>query len=181
MHGLTTDFLADKPLFAAVAGEFLAFIGEDPIVAHNAGFDIGFLNFELARLGFSEIVHGRVVDSLQLARRKHPAGPNSLDALCRRYNVDNSNRIRHGALKDALLLAAVYIELIGERQAALELATSASQTTNGERIAHGRIVQRPRPLPPRVTAAVEAAHRAFVATLGLKAVWWRYLGEPGQR
>ncbi len=119
VHGLSTAFLVDKPLFAAVAQEFLEFVGEDVLVIHNATFDIGFLNHELGRLGKGAIPMTRVVDTLQLARRKHPAGPNSLDALCKRYGIDNSKRIKHGALMDSLLLAEVYIELLGERQAML--------------------------------------------------------------
>ncbi len=122
VHGISTAFLLDKPLFSAVAQEFLEFVGEDVLVIHNATFDMGFLNHELGRLGKGAIPMTRVVDTLQLARRKHPAGPNSLDALCKRYGIDNSKRIKHGALMDSLLLAEVYIELLGERQAMLGLA-----------------------------------------------------------
>ncbi len=122
VHGLSTQFLLDKPLFKVVASDFMVFIADDPLVIHNAAFDVGFLNAELARLRLGPITMDRVVDTLQLARRKHPGGPNSLDALCKRYGIDNSNRIKHGALMDSLLLADVYIELLGERQATLVLA-----------------------------------------------------------
>jgi DNA polymerase III subunit epsilon len=176
VHGLSTAFLVDKPLFAAVADEFLTFLGEDVLVIHNAAFDVGFLNAELARLGKSSISMARVVDTLQLARRKHPAGPNSLDSLCKRYGIDNSKRIKHGALMDSLLLAEVYIELLGERQATLELAKGSGRTTGAaERVGDRQRVGRPTPLPSRLSQAAEAAHRVFVETLGPKAIWRRYL------
>jgi DNA polymerase-3 subunit epsilon len=182
VHGITTEFLLDKPLFAAVADELAAFLGDDLLVIHNAAFDVAFLNAEFARLGLREIAAGRVVDTLQLARRKHPAGPNSLDALCKRYGVDNSQRAKHGALKDSVLLAAVYVELLGEKQAALELATSAVEAS--AKLAGGegrRALARSRPLAARLTPAIEAAHRAFVTTLGPKAIWLKYFGEAEKR
>src|SRR5215475_9733466 len=126
VHGLTTEFLRDKSLFKDVADEFLEFIGTAPLVAHNATFDLGFLNAELARLAKPPLRVERLVDTLALARRRHPAGPNSLDALCKRYGIDNSERIKHGALMDALLLASVYVELLGERQAAFSLAANGA-------------------------------------------------------
>jgi DNA polymerase-3 subunit epsilon len=118
VHGLSGAFLQDKPLFADVAEAFLDFIAADALVIHNAGFDVGFLNAELARLARPQITMDRVTCTLQLARRRHPAGPNSLDALCKRYGIDNSQRTKHGALMDSVLLAEVYIELLGARQAA---------------------------------------------------------------
>ena len=121
VHGLTLEFLKDKPLFKDVAEEFLEFIGEAPLVAHNATFDVAFLNAELERVARPALRFDRVVDTLVLARRRHPAGPNSLDALCKRYGIDNSERTKHGALMDSLLLANVYVELLGERQATLGL------------------------------------------------------------
>jgi DNA polymerase-3 subunit epsilon len=182
VHGLSTAFLVDKPLFAAVAEEFLAFLGEDVLVIHNAAFDIGFLNAELARLGAAAISMARVVDTLQLARRKHPAGPNSLDALCKRYGIDNSKRIKHGALMDSLLLAEIYVELLGERQATLELAKGSERAIGaGERRAgHVQVTGRPAPLPSRLSQAAEMAHRVFVETLGPKAIWRRYLPPAGE-
>ena len=178
VHGLSTAFLKDKPLFAKVARDFMAFIGDDTLVIHNAPFDVGFLNAELVRLKHQPLLMDRVVDTLALARRKHPAGPNTLDALCKRYGVDNTKRIKHGALMDSLLLAEVYIELLGERQAALMLgsrtAPQAGQGTRG--VAGLRVATRPRPspLPSRLTAAEREAHVAFLAPLGTKALWTRY-------
>jgi DNA polymerase-3 subunit epsilon len=180
VHGLTDAFLADKPKFAAVADEFLAFIGDAPLVIHNAAFDIGFLNAELGRLGKPLISGGRVVDTLALARRKHPAGPNSLDALCRRYGIDNSKRVKHGALMDSLLLAEVYVELLGVRQADLGLEAAGRPGGTTRRSAGTRSVStRPRPLPPRIGEADQAAHTAFVSSLGENAIWRKYgRGEP---
>jgi DNA polymerase III subunit epsilon len=177
VHGLSADFLKDKPLFADVAGEFLGFIAEDALVIHNAAFDVGFLNAEFARVSGPEITMDRVTCTLQLARRRHPAGPNSLDGLCKRYGIDNSKRSKHGALVDSLLLAEVYIELLGVRQAALGLAMEGTAPLNGETGAfHKRkAAQRPQPLPLRLTAEADAEHRAFVETLGVKALWRRYL------
>jgi DNA polymerase-3 subunit epsilon len=177
VHGLTIDFLKDKPLFAQVAEEFLSFIGEDALVIHNAAFDIGFLNAEFARLQGPQIAMDRVTCTLQLARRRHPAGPNNLDALCKRYGIDNSKRTKHGALMDSLLLAEVYVELLGVRQAALGLGVDARRGTHTETGSLGRrpAVQRPSPLPGRLTAEIEAQHVAFIETLGPRAVWLRYL------
>ncbi|RTL66084.1 MAG: DNA polymerase III subunit epsilon [Hyphomicrobiales bacterium] len=174
VHGLTFEFLKDKPLFAAICDPFLEFIGDAPLVAHNATFDYGFINAELARLSKPLVAAHRIVDTLQIARRKHPAGPNSLDALCKRYGVDNTKRTKHGALMDAALLAQVYVELLGERQATLGLAerTGGSART---RIDGGKARQRPEPLPPRVTPEQVEAHKAFVGTLGPDAVWLKYM------
>lgn len=175
VHGISTAFLQDKPLFSRVAGELLEFIGEDVLVIHNAGFDIGFLNMELERLKKAPLVMSRVVDTLELARRRHPAGPNNLDALCKRYGIDNAKRTKHGALMDSFLLAEVYVELLGERQAMLVLSRSDSSGQRGAaRRSAGKARQRPAPLPGRLTPEDEAAHRAFVETLGPKAVWLDY-------
>lgn len=183
VHGLSTAFLKDKPLFSAVAAEFAQFIGQDTLVIHNAAFDIGFLNMEFGRLRMPEIAMVRVVDTLALARRKHPAGPNTLDALCKRYSIDNSKRIKHGALMDSLLLAEVYIELLGERQSTLTLSSSrpaagaAGARAGGRQgAAAARIGQRPVPLASRLTDADRAAHAAFIAALGDKALWNKYQG-----
>lgn len=172
IHGLSTDFLKDKPLFRKVAKDFLAFIGNDTLVIHNAQFDVGFLNFELERTGLPTLSFDRVVDTLALARRKHPAGPNNLDALCKRYGIDNSKRTKHGALVDSLLLAEVYVELLGERQAALGLQSSGAQTA--ARRSKTQAKQRPESLPSRVTAAVLSEHRAYIEKIGAKAVWLKY-------
>lgn len=173
VHGISDADLADKPIFGAILEEFLEFIDGAKLVAHNAGFDMGFINAEFERLGQLPVDPGRVVDTLAIARRKHPMGPNSLDALCRRYGIDNSRRTKHGALLDAELLAEIYIELIGGKQAALGLEISAGETQEnrneaGEAIS---IAQRPVPLAPRISDAERAAHEALVEKLGEKALW----------
>jgi len=173
VHGISNEQLADKPLFAGILQDFLDFIDGAKLIAHNAMFDLGFVNAEFNRLGHPPIHSDRVVDSLALARRKHPMGPNSLDALCRRYGIDNSRRTMHGALLDSQLLAEVYIELIGGKQAALGL-TIAEQGNGGQTGDQARaIVIAPRavPLRPRLTEAERAAHAELVAKIGEKAVW----------
>jgi len=174
IHGLATEFLKDKPLFADIADDFLAFIGDAPLVIHNASFDHGFLIAELKRVERPPIARERLVDTLFLARRKHSVGPYNLDALCARYGIDNSRRTKHGALLDAEILAEVYLELIGARQAQLGLAESGVQLGNG---GHGGAARREReaPLVPRLTDADRAAHRDFVASLGESALWRAYL------
>ena len=169
IHGLTLDFLKDKPFFKDVADEFLDFIGDAPLVAHNGSFDLGFVNSELERLPRPLIMANRIVDTLQLARRRHPAGPNSLDALCKRYGIDLSQRTKHGALLDSMLLAGVYVELLGERQANLGFnGHSATAVARGRKV---MAAQRPAPLPARLTEAEEIAHREFVKTLGANPIW----------
>jgi DNA polymerase-3 subunit epsilon len=176
VHGLSSEFLADKPLFAAVVEEFLEFIGDAPLVIHNASFDIGFINAELDRIKRPAIVRDRLVDTLLLARRKHPGVSNRLDDLCSRYAIDNSRRTKHGALLDAELLAEVYIDLIGARQSQLVLAAESREIRVGG--GYGEMPRRQReiPLAPRVTEADLAAHRAFIATLGDKPIWNEFLG-----
>jgi DNA polymerase-3 subunit epsilon len=179
VHGLSEEFLRDKPVFAAVARDFADFIEGARLVIHNAAFDVGFINAEFARLKMPAVPPDLVVDTLALAKRKHPAGPNSLDALCSRYGIDNSRRTKHGALLDSELLAEVYIELIGGRQAALLLASDTGSATTGRNITQVRVPrQRPAPLPPRLTPEEIAAHEAFVAKLGDAAVWLKYHDEP---
>jgi len=182
VHGLSEDFLKDKPPFAEVVEDLLVFLGDAPLVAHNAMFDLGFLNAELERAGKNMVARERLVDTLLLARRKHPAGPNRLDDLCGRYGIDNSHRTKHGALKDAELLAEVYLELIGARQAQLVLV-EASVGTAGLQAGAMVIRVRPQPLLPRLTADELDAHLAFLATLGESAIWRDYLdrGEPARR
>jgi len=175
VHGLSAEFLSTKPLFHEVVDDFLEFIGDAPLVIHNASFDIGFINAELDRIKRSPILRDRVVDTLMLARRKHPGVSNRLDDLCSRYQIDNSHRTKHGALLDSELLAEVYIDLIGARQSSLILAEDAPlQRTGGINDAPRR--QRTEPLAPRVTAEDVEAHRAFVATMGDKAIWNEFLG-----
>jgi DNA polymerase-3 subunit epsilon len=173
VHGLSTEFLAAKPLFWEVVDEFLEFIGDAPLVIHNASFDIGFINAELDRIKRAPIARERLVDTLLLARRKHPGVSNRLDDLCSRYAIDNSRRTKHGALLDAELLAEVYIDLIGARQSQLILAeTHSTRTAVGGDMPRR---QRSEPLVPRITEADRIAHRAFVATLGDKPIWNDFL------
>jgi len=174
IHGISTAFLRDKPTFDAITESFLSFIGDAPLVIHNAAFDVGFLNTELERLGRAPIAFDRIVESLALARRKHPAGPNSLDALCKRYGIDNTQRTKHGALIDSLLLARVYVELLGERQASLGLLRERGRSTVIQ-IKTVPARSRPQPLPSRLSDEDVAAHLAFVRTLGPHALWSRYL------
>ncbi|MGH6815982.1 MAG: DNA polymerase III subunit epsilon [Hyphomicrobiaceae bacterium] len=174
VHRIDNAFLDDKPPFRKVAEPFLAFLGDAKLVIHNAAFDLGFLNAEFGRIDRPALAADRVVDTLALARRKHPAGPNSLDALCKRYKIDNSKRVKHGALMDCTLLAEVYVELLGERQAMLGLAgDSGAGETNRPQVRID-LIQRPRVLAPRLTAEQDERHRAFVASLGPNALWNRF-------
>jgi len=177
VHGLSTEFLASKPLFREVVDDFLAFIGDTPLVIHNASFDISFINAELDRVKKAAIPKDRLVDTLLLARRKHPGVSNRLDDLCSRYQIDNSRRTKHGALLDSELLAEVYIDLIGARQSQLILASETSDARAGN---HGDTPRRQReiPLVARVSDADREAHRAFVTTLGDKPIWNDYLPPP---
>jgi DNA polymerase-3 subunit epsilon len=179
VHGLSTEFLKDKAPFAEIADDFLGFIGAATLIAHNAGFDLGFLNAELERSAKPLIGRDRVIDTLILARRKHPAGPNRLDDLCARYAIDNSRRTKHGALLDAEILAEVYVELIGARQAVLQLEAARVPLLGFKQLRFTSTL-RPRPLPPRVSAADRELHRAFVRTLGDGAIWHDYVAalEP---
>lgn len=173
VHGISAADLVGKPTFPEIAEEFMAFVDGAKLVAHNANFDINFINAEFGRLGHPPVAQEFVVDTLALAKRKHPMGPNSLDALCRRYGIDNSHRTKHGALLDSELLAEVYIELIGGKQAALVLdtvvVTGVEQVST--RIVEVTIDARPLPLPSRLSEAERAAHAALVESMGEKAVW----------
>ncbi len=185
VHGLSEAFLSDKPLFADVADEFLDFIRDDTLVIHNAKFDIGFLNAELGRLSKPLLSYDRVVDTLDLARRKHGNIGNTLDQLMSRYGIDNSRRVKHGALLDSELLADVYVELLGGRQISLmglveeEAPKTAPVQMGGMSIGQSR--PRPVPLPPRITAEEVAAHASFVAGMGEKAVWLKYTATAGAK
>jgi len=173
VHGLSAEFLRDKPFFHEICDELVEFIGDSPLVAHNANFDLGFLNAEFERCKKALIGRERLVDTLLLARRRHPAGPNGLDHLCQRYGVDNSRRTKHGALLDAELLAEVYIEMIGGRQTSLILveAGRATSSVGGKAVV---VPQRPIALPPRISAAELEAHTAFIAAMGENAIWRKY-------
>jgi len=175
VHGLSSQFLADKPLFAHVVDEFLEFIADAPLVIHNASFDISFINAELDRMQRPPIARDRLIDTLLLARRKHPGVSNRLDDLCSRYAIDNSRRTKHGALLDAELLAEVYIDLIGARQSQLVLAAEVRDARTG---GYGDMPRRQRevPLVARVTDEDRIAHRAFIATLGDRPIWSDFLG-----
>ncbi|MGL4489230.1 MAG: DNA polymerase III subunit epsilon [Rhizobiaceae bacterium] len=178
VHGISMADLADKPPFQDIADQFAEFVEGAKLIAHNASFDIGFINAEFARLNLPPVTNDRVIDTLQLARRKHPMGPNSLDALCKRYGIDNSHRTLHGALLDSQLLAEVYLELIGGRQAALGLAIVESSSDNQAMTTDVSIPfgTRPVALPPRVTEAEIEAHQALVKKLGDQAIWRRISG-----
>ena len=165
VHGLSAAFLSDKPVFAAIASEFAAFIADAKLVIHNAAFDVGFINMEFGRLGLPAIVPALVVDTLSMARRKHPGASNSLDALCSRYGIDNSRRTKHGALLDSEILAEVYIELIGGKQTSLGFGSAAAGKAGaGFAVAIERPV-RQRVLASRRTPEERAAHEAFVLKL----------------
>jgi DNA polymerase-3 subunit epsilon len=172
VHGLGDDFLRDKPVFSAIAQDFLDFVKSDTMVIHNASFDMKFLNHELKKVGKPTLPMTQALDTLLIARKKFPGSPASLDALCRRFGVDNSSREKHGALLDSEILAEVYLELIGGRQPDFVLSAQSNQTksANGE-MADWRPQARPNPLPPRLSEAEAEAHAAFVAKLGDGAIW----------
>lgn len=171
VHGLSAAFLADKPHFAKKVDEFLNFIGDAKLVAHNANFDMSFVNAELGYCGKLAIPAERVVDTLLIARRSHPAGPNSLDALCRRHGVDNSKRTKHGALLDAELLAEVYLEMMGGRQTSLGLVESSKLEIVFQTTSMVANIQRSTQLPSRLSDQEKADHRAAVTALGKAALW----------
>lgn len=172
VHGLSAEFLKEKPTFAGIADELLEFLGDARLVIHNAGFDLNFLNYELELLSKPPIVSTRVVDTLLMARQKHPMGPNSLDALCKRYGISNARREKHGALLDAELLMEVYIELIGGRQSSMHLLESGPQPMRVEEIRMAN--PRPRPLPNRLAEEETIAHDMLVQALGPGALWRKF-------
>ncbi|MFD1341203.1 DNA polymerase III subunit epsilon [Litorisediminicola beolgyonensis] len=172
VHGLGDEFLRDKPLFRDVADAFLEFIGDAKLVIHNAAFDMKFLNAELGWVRRPLIPMDRAIDTVAMARKKFPGSPASLDALCRRFGIDNSARTLHGALLDSEILAEVYLELIGGKQP--DFALSQTVRSEGPDVAEDwRPMPRPTPLPPRITDMEKAAHAAFVEKLGDAALWKR--------
>ena len=170
VHGLGDDFLGDKPKFAEVGRAFLDFIGDAKLVIHNAAFDIKFLNAELKWMGLPQIPWDQAIDTLEIARKKFPGSPASLDALCRRFSIDNSSRTLHGALLDSEILAEVYLELIGGRQPDFGLSVS-THGSGADGHAEWSPKPRPAPLPARLSAKEAAAHAEFVAKLGDDPVW----------
>jgi DNA polymerase III subunit epsilon len=173
VHGLSAEFLKPQPLFASIVEELLAFIGDAALIAHNATFDLNFLNAELERIERAVIPRDRLIDTLLLARRKFPGASNRLDDLCARFGIDNSRRTKHGALLDAELLAEVYVELVEVRQAQLGLVAVPAARIVASNAAFVAKV-RPAPLAPRVTEAERAAHCVLIAALGDKAIWHDY-------
>lgn len=183
VHGISIEDLAGKPVFADIVEEMLDFFSDAKLIAHNAGFDMGFINAELRRCNLDPIDPDQVIDSLAIARRKFPTSPNSLDALCRRFDIDNSHRQKHGALLDSELLAEVYVELLGGKQASLELDYEAgkeiktAQKFNGTKFGDENVVPlpgRPRPLANPVTTDDIQSHQAFVDGFGKDAIWNLY-------
>jgi DNA polymerase-3 subunit epsilon len=171
VHGLGDDFLRDKPVFKAIGQAFLDFIEDSTLVIHNTAFDMKFLNAELGWAGLPNLPAERALDTLLIARKRFPGSPASLDALCRRFGVDNSSREKHGALLDSEILAEVYLELIGGRQPDLVLAGQAGETPGAAGLPDWRPGPRPHQLAPRVTQTESAAHAAFVAALGETSLW----------
>lgn len=179
VHGLSEEFLADKPLFNQIAEEFGEFISGDLLIIHNAPFDMKFLNAELKKINRPALSFDRVIDTLMLARKKHPAGPNSLDALCRRYKIDNSMRDIHGALLDSELLAGVYLELIGGRQTSLTLAVQAKKTVE---VVETRVNKtRPAPLPSRLTEQEKQSHQTLLETFGSATLWSEFINTDQEK
>ncbi|MFK5595465.1 DNA polymerase III subunit epsilon [Methylobacterium sp. HMF5984] len=179
VHGLSDTFLSDKPLFSEIAGALIEFCGDARLVIHNAPFDVGFLNMEYARLGANApppIVLESVVDTLPMARRKHPGAPANLDALCSRYGIDTSRRTKHGALLDAQILAEVYIELLGGKQTGFDLGATTVADAVVDRSAES-VVRTVRTARARLTDAERERHAAFRAGLGASAIWAEYIGE----
>lgn len=174
VHGLGDDFLRDKPVFKSIAQDFLDFIGDAKLVIHNASFDMKFLNAELSWLSLPQIDDDRAIDTLLIARKKFPGSPASLDALCRRYGIDNSSRTLHGALLDSEILAEVYLEMIGGRQPDFALAEVSTEIHAEEAGGAWRPNQRPTPLKSRITENERAAHQAFVAKMGDASLWSKF-------
>jgi DNA polymerase-3 subunit epsilon len=175
VHGLSTIFLSDKPRFADKAEELLEFIEDSPLIAHNASFDFGFLNYELEQCGRPHVPLTRMVDTLVMARSRHPGAKHSLDALCMRFGIDRSHRVKHGALLDAQLLAQVYMELTGGRQIGLGLVGDTASVSIAK-AAGPVLVREPRPARPHAPLAEELErHRAFIAQL-VNPLWARFAG-----
>jgi len=176
VHGLGDDFLADKPRFAEIVDEMIGFFGDATLIAHNAPFDVQFLNFELEKARRPSLGN-QIIDTVTLAREKHPGARVSLDALCKHYGIDNSRRTLHGALLDSEILADVYLELIGGRQVTLALVEETRAVVTGATLVAHAAPQRPTPLPPRLDAEQIAAHLGLIKTMGEAALWGYYQDE----
>jgi DNA polymerase-3 subunit epsilon len=176
VHGLSDEFLADKPRFAEIIDEMLEFFGDATLIAHNAPFDVQFLNFELEKARRPSL-RNPIIDTVVVAREKHPGARVSLDALCKHYGIDNSRRTLHGALLDSEILADVYLELIGGRQVTLALVEETTIVTTGTVLVAHHAPQRPAPLPPRLDAEQLAAHLGLIKTMGEAALWGYYQDE----
>ena len=176
VHGLSDEFLKDKPLFREIADEMLAFFGDATLIAHNAPFDVQFLNFELEKAGRPSL-RNTIIDTVGVARDKHPGARVSLDALCKHYGIDNSRRTLHGALLDSEILADVYLELIGGRQVTLALVEDINVSHSGAALVAHTAPQRPTPLPSRLDAETLAAHMSLIRTMGEAALWGYYRDE----
>lgn len=173
VHGLSSEFLSDKPVFKAVAQEFIDFVGDAKLVIHNAAFDMKFLNAELIWADMQRLPMDQAIDTLDIARKRFPGAQNSLDALCRRFNIDNSARTKHGALLDSEILAEVYLELVGGRQPDFALNVVAGRDVTAAQGGEWTAPKRPEPLAGRLTEAEKSAHDAFVETLGDDPIWRR--------
>ncbi len=171
VHGLSEEFLGSKPVFADIAQDFLKFIDDGILIIHNAPFDMKFLNAEFSWIDIEQLSMDRVIDTLALARKRYPMGPNSLDALCRRYSIDNSKRDKHGALLDSELLADVYMELIGGRQTMLGLTSEQQEAEKKVEVGQIKASTRPAPLPGRLSQAEIDAHDDMISGLGEKSLW----------
>ncbi len=171
VHGLSEEFLSSKPMFADIAQEFLKFIDDGILIIHNAPFDMKFMNAEFSWIDVEQLSMDRVIDTLALARKRYPMGPNSLDALCRRYGIDNSKRDKHGALLDSELLADVYMELIGGRQTVLGLTSDTQEVSKKVNVGQTQVTARPTPLAGRLSQSEIEAHEEMVAGLGDKPLW----------
>jgi len=176
VHGLSDEFLRDKPRFREIVDEMLDFFGDATLIAHNAPFDVQFLNFELEKAGRPSL-RNTIIDTVAVARDKHPGARVSLDALCKHYGIDNSHRTLHGALLDSEILADVYLELIGGRQVTLALVEETHVSYSGATLVAHAAPQRPTPLPPRLDAETLAAHMALIKTMGEAALWGYYRDE----
>jgi DNA polymerase-3 subunit epsilon len=176
VHGLSDEFLRDKPRFAEIADEMLAFFGDAILIAHNAPFDVQFLNFELEKAK-RPTLRNQIIDTVAVARDKHPGARVSLDALCKHYGIDNTRRVLHGALLDSEILADVYLELIGGRQVALALVEEVHVAYGSATLVAHAAPQRPAPLPSRLDAETLAAHMSLIKTMGEVALWGYYRDE----